>query len=73
MSVDSNSASVPTAEEILAPSPTQIMRRKLLGHAGITIGGGVLLVMIFMALFAPWIAPFDPFDQDLSRRLIPPI
>jgi peptide/nickel transport system permease protein len=26
-----------------------------------------------MALFAPWIAPFDPFDQDLSRRLIPPI
>jgi peptide/nickel transport system permease protein len=73
MSVDSNSASVPTAEEILEPSPTQIMRRKLLGHAGITIGGGVLLVMIFMALFAPWIAPFDPFDQDLSRRLIPPI
>jgi peptide/nickel transport system permease protein len=73
MSVDSNSASVPTAEEILAPSPTQIMRRKLLGHAGITIGGGVLLVMVFMALFAPWIAPFDPFDQDLSRRLIPPI
>ena len=73
MSVDSNSASVPTAEEILAPSPTQIMRRKLLGHAGITIGGGVLLVMVFMALFAPWLAPFDPFDQDLSRRLIPPI
>jgi peptide/nickel transport system permease protein len=49
------------------------MRRKLLGHAGITIGGGVLLVMVFMAMFAPWIAPFDPFDQDLSRRLIPPI
>ena len=73
MSVVSNSAAIPTAEEILAPSPTQIMRRKLLGHAGITIGGGVLLVMVFMALFAPWLAPFDPFDQDLSRRLIPPI
>ena len=73
MSVVSNSTAVPTAEEILAPSPSQIMRRKLLGHAGITIGGGVLLVMVFMALFAPWIAPFDPFDQDLSRRLIPPI
>jgi peptide/nickel transport system permease protein len=73
MSVVSNSTAVPTAEEILALSPTQIMRRKLLGHAGITIGGGVLLVMVFMAMFAPWIAPFDPFDQDLSRRLIPPI
>ena len=73
MSLVSNSAAIPTAEEILAPSPTQIMRRKLLGHAGITIGGGVLLVMVFMALFAPWLAPFDPFDQDLSRRLIPPI
>jgi peptide/nickel transport system permease protein len=73
MSVVSKSAAIPTAEEILAPSPTQVMRRKLLGHAGITIGGGVLLVMVFMALFAPWLAPFDPFDQDLSRRLIPPI
>jgi peptide/nickel transport system permease protein len=73
MSVVSNSKALPTAEEILAPSPTQIMRSKLFGHAGITIGGGVLLVMVFMALFAPWIAPFDPFDQDLSRRLIPPI
>jgi peptide/nickel transport system permease protein len=73
MSVVSKSVAIPTAEEILAPSPTQVMRRKLLGHAGITIGGGVLLVMVFMALFAPWLAPFDPFDQDLSRRLIPPI
>ena len=29
--------------------------------------------MIFMALSAPLIAPFDPYDQDLSRRLLPPI
>jgi peptide/nickel transport system permease protein len=73
MGVLSNSTAIPKAEEILAPSPSQIMMRKIFGHAGITIGGSVLLVMVFMALFAPWISPFDPYDQDLSRRLIPPI
>ncbi len=26
-----------------------------------------------MALAAPLLAPFDPYDQDLARRLIPPI
>lgn len=35
--------------------------------------GLILLGLIFaMAIFAPLIAPFDPYDQDLSRRLIPP-
>jgi peptide/nickel transport system permease protein len=26
-----------------------------------------------VALFAPWIAPHDPYDQVLSRKLIPPV
>jgi peptide/nickel transport system permease protein len=35
---------------------------------------GVVLVAIFVvfALFAPWIAPYDPFAIDLPTRLSPP-
>ncbi len=44
-----------------------------MGHRGGAVGGAILLVMFFMAVFAPLIAPFDPYDQDLARRLIPPV
>jgi peptide/nickel transport system permease protein len=33
----------------------------------------VLLTIIFLAVFASVISPGDPFDQVLSRKLIPPI
>ena len=64
---------LPSAESILEPSPGAIMRKRMLGHAGLTIGGGVLVVILLMALLAPFISPYDPYDQDLSRRLINPI
>jgi peptide/nickel transport system permease protein len=44
------------------------IRRNGLAVAGLVIVAGLLLV----ALLAPWIAPHDPFAQDLSRRLLPP-
>lgn len=35
--------------------------------------GGVLVVtMVITALFAPWLAPFDPNEQILEQRLEPP-
>lgn len=30
------------------------------------------LAFVFMAIFAPWIAPHDPYAPDLFRRLMPP-
>jgi peptide/nickel transport system permease protein len=36
-------------------------------------GAIVLAAIFFMAAFAPLLAPYDPYDQELSRRLIPPI
>jgi peptide/nickel transport system permease protein len=45
----------------------------VLGHTGLLIGVGVLAAVVFMALAAPLLAPHDPYDQDLARRLIPPI
>jgi peptide/nickel transport system permease protein len=66
-------AGVQTAEEILAPSPGTMMRRRIFGHYGLMIGAFILLVIIFMALFANVISPHDAYDQQLGRKLIPPI
>jgi len=66
-------AGVQTAEEILAPSPGAMMRRRIFGHYGLMFGAFVLLVIIGMALFANVISPHDAYDQQLGRKLIPPI
>jgi peptide/nickel transport system permease protein len=59
--------------EILEPPPAAQLRRRIFGHAGLLIGSGVLVFIVLVALLAPWLAPHDPLDQELSRKLIPPI
>ncbi len=66
-------AGIPTAEEILEPSPGAMLRRRIFGNIGLLFGAVVLLTIVFMALFAGVISPGDPYDQVLSRKLIPPI
>ncbi len=36
------------------------------------VGFFIVLVLLFMALFAPLVAPYSPTVQDLAHRLIPP-
>ena len=55
------------------PSPAALLRRRIFGHAGLLIGSAVLIAIILTALLAPWIAPHDPYDQVLDRKLIPPV
>lgn len=64
---------IPTAAEILEPSPAVLLRRRIFGHAGLIIGTTVLAGIVLMALLAPWISPHDPYDQVLDRKLIPPV
>jgi peptide/nickel transport system permease protein len=45
------------------------LRRNTLAMVGLTIS----LLLIFVAIFAPLLAPHDPITQDLSRRLLPPL
>ncbi len=66
-------AGVPSVEEIMEPSPGSLLRRRIFGHAGFIIGSLVLASIVFMAVFADVISPGDPYDQVLSRKLIPPI
>lgn len=64
---------LPTAQEILEPSPTSLLMKRAFGHAGLTIGGGVLLAIFGMAIFAPLLAPYDPYAFDLTKKFIDPI
>ena len=59
--------------DVEAPSPRDVMRRRALRHAGFLSGSAIVLAVAGVALCAPVIAPFDPFEQDLSRRLIDPV
>lgn len=41
--------------------------------SGMPLAGVALLgLLILAALFAPWIAPYDPLQQDIANRLMPP-
>jgi peptide/nickel transport system permease protein len=59
--------------EVTAPSPYTVMRRRACSHYGFLIGSAVVLTVLIVALFAPVIAPFDPYEQELTRRLIAPV
>jgi peptide/nickel transport system permease protein len=60
-------------DEIVAPSRGSQLRARIFGHAAVMFGATVILFILAVALAAPWLAPHDPFAQDLSQRLIPPI
>ncbi len=69
----STGPAVPAAPEIIEPSPGSLLRKRIFGHAGFMIGAAVLAAIFLMAIFAYYISPGDPYDQVLSRKLIPPI
>ncbi|MHB2211112.1 ABC transporter permease [Methylobacterium sp. CM6257] len=64
-------AEVPVAAAV--PSPTGLILRRGLRHTGFLIGAGIFGLIVLAALAAPLIAPHDPYAQDVSRRLIPPV
>ena len=66
-------AGIQTAEEIMAPTPGAMIRRRVFGHVGLMIGSFILVTIIAMAVFANVISPHDAYDQQLARKLSPPI
>ncbi len=60
-------------KDVTFPTPMQMVFRQAKRHKGFLIGGTVLLLIVIMALLAPFIAPHDPYKQSLSNRLIGPI
>jgi len=60
-------------QEVVFPSPWEMLRRRTLAHRGFIIGAVVLALILGMAILAPVLAPHDPYGQDLANRLINPI
>ena len=46
--------------------------KKLLRNPRFLFGAFVLLALLFVAAFAPWLAPHDPMEQSLLNQLLPP-
>ena len=44
----------------------------LTDYPATTIGAALCLIVVFAAVLAPWLAPFDPNDQNIIDRLQPP-
>ncbi len=55
-----------------APAPPAAWRQ-LLANKALAVGGGILLLMIVLAVLAPLFAPYDPYVQDLANRTVPPV
>ena len=39
----------------------------------VLLGGGFILLLLILAVFAPWIAPKDPLEQDLMLATAAPL
>ncbi|WP_340148721.1 ABC transporter permease [uncultured Sneathiella sp.] len=63
--------SVEAAPERL--SPRRLLYYRMQRHFGFKVGLGMLVFVILIAIFAPLLAPYDPYTQDLPNRLIQPV
>jgi peptide/nickel transport system permease protein len=55
-------------------SPARMAKRlrALLAEPKVILGGGFILILLILAIFAPYIAPKDPLEQDLMSGTLPP-
>ncbi len=56
-------------DDVLEPSPFAKLRRRIFRNYSFLAGALVLVAIISVAIFAPVIAPHDPYAQTLSDRL----
>ena len=61
------------SEVLESQTKSSAFRRRILGHQGVMIGAAIVLAAVLIALSAPFIAPHDPYYQDLLNRLVPPV
>jgi peptide/nickel transport system permease protein len=70
------SAQLPLDAELpplqVVPAPPSALRR-FFGSKALAVGGGILFVIVVLAIFAPLFSPYDPYVQDLANRTVPPV
>lgn len=65
------------AVALRAPVPVEekqwlVTLKRLARRRTALVGLGVVVMVLLAALFAPWISPFDPLEQDINQRLKEP-
>jgi peptide/nickel transport system permease protein len=65
---------VPADPGLAAPHISEFrrFRRVLLGRGVVVFGMVIILLVIITAVFAPLLAPYNPYDQDLAQSLQQP-
>jgi peptide/nickel transport system permease protein len=53
-------------------SPAFEAAARLVGNRSFVIGGALVLLIALIAVFADWLAPFDPLRSNVRARLQPP-
>jgi peptide/nickel transport system permease protein len=61
------------ATQAASPSALRTSLLQMARQPRVLVGGGILLMVMLAALFAPRIAPHDPLEQDLLHMLAPPM
>lgn len=59
-------------DEALEPSPFSKLRKRIFGNYSFLAGLFIILAILFVAIFAPLLAPHDPYHTELSARLMNP-
>ena len=68
----SNKASMKVEKVARPSSPWQDRWRQVIHNRMAVLGFTLLGLMVAIAIFAPFVAPFDPFEMDLENNLQPP-
>ncbi len=55
-----------------APATAVQAPRLLRGNMSLLLGGGLLAIVVAVAIFAPWLTPYGPLDQELLNAKQPP-
>jgi len=53
-------------------SSARWLRLRLSRSPSLTTGAAIIVIVLFMAIFAPWLAPYDPTLQETANRLMAP-
>jgi peptide/nickel transport system permease protein len=69
------SAAPPASPAPVTTGPLYLasLGRRVWGSAGLMLGSAIILTLVVLAIFAPAIAGHDPYLQDLTKRLLPPV
>ena len=64
---------MPATDEVKLDDALKLgsLTKKIKGHQGMVIGSVIVFTVIAIALLAPLLAPHDPYQQDLMKRLLP--